>query len=495
MRFRSVLLGCLLTSLVFGESGLGVDLPGPKDYVEADSASYQEGMLWELRGNVKVHLESLFEETPIEITAETVTYHDREMKLYIPEDVKVALPAFQAFIAGRNLRLDLKNESGNLEDISAELSIPKDYFQDETGLLDLQYVRFLESAEPRIKLRKGNLELFHTDDGELCLKFTGSEMLSSADENADFVIKVKELLYAPNRYLSVRNLRVSASGVTIFYLPRFKRRPKGGIGLLGQGSFLPGRDVEDGYYILSGNFIDRGDFHADIYNKYYLDRGLWSEAFIFTEPTDSSRIGVSFGRSRTKDLFRRSVGETKYFDFYFRDSSDVDLPLVKSFNAGVNVGRIKQDEPQITSTRGYAFVEGKTKPIVFTEKTRGIASTSVHYYKYEYGDADFLAFRHRFKLANETAYGLDYVEFIHADKFGSSPFRFDDNFPENQLTFQKNTAPLPNFSTRVYGKYNFDLDHFDNLVVGVSREFRSYYGGFYYDFARASVGLEFALKF
>ena len=42
--------------------------------------------------------------------------------------------------------------------------------------------------------------------------------------------------------------------------------------------------------------------------------------------------------------------------------------------------------------------------------------------------------------------------------------------------------------------YNYDLNNFDELTVGLSRELRAYYIGMNYNFARAAAGLEFALK-
>jgi hypothetical protein len=87
------------------------------------------------------------------------------------------------------------------------------------------------------------------------------------------------------------------------------------------------------------------------------------------------------------------------------------------------------------------------------------------------------------------------VQYEHADKFGGSPFRFDDQFTENKLTANKNFQLLPHYTGRVTAAYNYDLNNFDELTVGLSRELRMYYVGMNYNFARASAGVEFALKF
>ncbi len=63
------------------------------------------------------------------------------------------------------------------------------------------------------------------------------------------------------------------------------------------------------------------------------------------------------------------------------------------------------------------------------------------------------------------------------------------------LTATKNFQALPHLTGRVSVAYDFDLEHFDSLIVGLSKEFGSYYLGLNYDFARGSTGVEAALKF
>lgn len=495
MRARAFLLSLFLLLLFPAEQVLGIELPGPKDYLEADTANFTGDGEWELSGNVTLHLESVYEESPLVVYAERMHYSEKNARVEVPGQLRLELPSFSLSISGMNLIFDGKQKKGSMNDIRGELLFPKELLKDETGLLDLQYVRFIKAKEPKLILRNGSLEFSEDASGQIFLTFRGAEILSSADEKADFLLKVKELNYSPKRSISLKNLRLTASGVTLLYLPRAKRRGRGGIGILGEGNVFPGRDPEDGYYILATNAIDRGKISLDAFNKYYFDRGLWTEAFLFTDPSKNSRLGVSFGRSRSKDIFRRSVGETKTYDFFYRCSNEDISPAFGTLDFGINYGNLKQDEPKIASNRAYAYISVTSRPVVLTDKIRAIMSSSVNYFDYNYLDLELLAFRHRLKLAGETSYGLDFVEFIHSDKFGSSPFRFEDNFPENQLSFQKNFALLPRFSGRVFGKYNYDLQHFDNLVLGVSKEFRSYYGGIYYDFARGSSGFEFALKF
>ncbi len=489
----------LLSSAMFAQAQVEalqqMKLPGPKDFIEADSATFTSEGKWEIAGNILLHLESLFEGAIIEVSASKMTFDEKNLLIEVPSEVEVNIPTFGVKILGINLIVNGTDKSGSLKKISGEFLLPKELFIEETGLVDMRFVRFLEGSEPKLKLRNGELEFFLGEDGMPRIRFTGAEFSSSASDKPDFLLKVKELLYVPNRSVSFRNLRITASGLTILYIPRLKRRAKEGFGLLGDSSILPGSDVEDGFYVLFSNFIDKGNFHADVYNKYFLERGVWSEGFFYYEPNDDTRIGFSVGRSRKKDKFIRTVGEGKEFDFFFRGKLQGPIPQVSSTNFGINFGRIKQDNPKVASTRGYIFGELTSKPIVIGKKSRAIVASSAHYYKYDYGDMDFLALRHRVKVANETAYGLDFFEFIHSDKFGSSPFRFEDAFPENQLLFQKNIAPAPRFTARIFGNYNYDLQRFDNLALGVAREFDSYYGGLYYDFARGSIGFETALKF
>ncbi|OPX22510.1 MAG: hypothetical protein B1H03_04290 [Planctomycetales bacterium 4484_113] len=177
---------------------------------------------------------------------------------------------------------------------------------------------------------------------------------------------------------------------------------------------------------------------------------------MFTDTSTNSRLGLTVGRRRTKDFYDHSVGRTTYYDLSWRlQKHPAGLPL-DSIDFGL---------------------------------------TGVHYWNYSYGNNEFLAFKQRVKLARSTPVGLDFVQFVHADKFGASPFRFDDNFPENELTFQKNFLPLPKLSARMSGRYNYDREHFDNLVGGISHEFRSYWTGLSYDFARGSMSVELAIKF
>ena len=472
-----------------------VELPGPQDYLEADSAVYESGGTWRLQGNIILHLESLLSDTPLEITAEEMLYDEANQLAQVPGELTITLTAHDLWLSGQGLTLNLRDGMGEMVDVQAQVSFDPSLLADETGLVNQQYVRLTRGKAPELLLTGERALLERDESGDSFIEFQHARLVTSASDEPDLVLQVQSLLFHPGRYASFRNLRVSVSGTTVLYAPRWKQRYRKGVDFLNTTVPLPGRDSEDGWYIQQALFADRGQFHVDVYSRYYFDLGLRSEAFLFTDTSTNSRLGLTVGRRRTKDFYDHSVGRTTYYDLSWRlQKHPAGLPL-DSIDFGLSYGRLKQDTPSIASRRGYAFAEATTPPAKLGGNLRLIGSAGVHYWNYSYGNNEFLAFKQRVKLARSTPVGLDFVQFVHADKFGASPFRFDDNFPENELTFQKNFLPLPKLSARMSGRYNYDREHFDNLVGGISHEFRSYWTGLSYDFARGSMSVELAIKF
>jgi len=468
------------------------------DFIEADSAVYTENGLWRLAGNVLISLSSLIEGSTVLIKAEDISYQEAEQRFESSGVVKFELPELGIHLEGNSLFLDGRSRKGKLESIRGKAKFSLDFLLDETGLHNYQYFRVPIGKEPELVLRKGRLEITEDAKGTLAFIFRGVELSTSATENPDFIIKAQEITYNPElpvKFNAFRNFRVTASGVSVFYFPKFKRTGAGALGLGGETLILPGKDIQDGFYLSYLNLNDFGNFHADIFSRYYPKIGLWPEGYLYADLSQNTTAGFHIGKKRSRDLFNNRVGETALFEVYAKDSREEPLPILKSLDVSVSFGKFKQDIPNIKSDRLFLLAEATSKPFKIANGTRGILASSVSYYDYDYGGSEFLAFRHRIKIAHETPWGLDFLEFRHADKFGSSPFRFDDNFAENELFFQKNFAPIHSASARIFGKYNYELERFDTLAVGLSKEFRSYYGGLYYDFARGSTGIEFALKF
>ena len=468
------------------------------DFIEADSAVYTGDGLWRLTGNVLISLSSLIEGSTVLIKAEDISYQEAGQTFESSGVVKFELPELGIHLEGSNLFLNGRSRKGKLDSIKGSTKFDLDFLLDETGLRNYQYFRVPIGKDPALVLRNGRLEITENAQGALAFLFRGVELSTSATDNPDFIIKAQEITYNPElpvKFSAFRNFRVTASGVSVFYFPKFKRTGAGALGLGGETLILPGKDIQDGLYLSYLNLNDFGNFHADIYGRYYPKIGLWPEGFFYVDLSETATAGFHIGKRRSRDLFNNRVGETALFEIYANYLQREPLPILKSLDVSVSFGKFKQDIPNIKSERIFLFAEATSKPFEIGNGTRGVVASSVTYYDYDYADLEFLAFRHRVKIAHETPWGLDFVEFRHADKFGSSPFRFDDNFAENELFFQKNFVPIHGTSARVFGKYNYELERFDTLAVGLSKEFRSYYGGLYYDFARGSTGLEFALKF
>jgi len=484
-----------LAILSVGVAGRAAQLPGPQDYLEADSATYESGGTWKLSGNILLHLESLFPDTPLELRAEEMLYNEAVQEVRVPGAISISLTAYSFEVSGKDLTLNLQEAHGELSQVEAEMTFDPSLLADETGLIDRQFVRYSPDRDPKLLLVGAKLTLKRESDGHPLLGFDHARLATSASEKPDLIIRVQSLLFSPGRFTSFRNLRVSASGITLFYAPRWKQRYRKGVGIINGTVPIPGRDSEDGWYLQQATFADYGDFHADVYSRYFFDHGVWSEGFFFVDPTANSRVGVTVGRSRSKDFYENSVGRGTYYDISWRQRAYPKGFAIGELEFGVNYGRLKQDIPRIISKRGYGFIAVTSPPVKLGKNLHLIGSTGAHYWDYEYHDKEFLAFKHRVKLARATPVGLDYVQFMHADKFGFSPFRFEDNFPENELSFQKNFQAFPSIALRMSGRYNYDRERFDNLTAGVSREFRSYWAGLAYDFARGTTSIEAAVKF
>jgi len=465
------------------------------DYIEADSGTYISGDKLELTGNVVFHTESAFPDLTVEVRADSAIWDENSGIFSVPGCTTVTILEYDMALTGIDLVVNLMERTGSMGDVAGSVRIDPELFADETGLIDRRFVRFRRD-DPRVHLTGGDLELYEDKSGVLLLEFHQARIATTEPDGADLILSVKRLLYAPGEFLSARGVRVQASGVSVGYIPRFKTKLRKGRGIASFTVPRPGHSDDDGFYIKQATFFDVGKISADIYSNYYSRNDeFWADAFVYTDPSDNSRIGVHFGRDRTTDRWEERVGKTTRYDFYGWQRVELDWPLVQQAVAGVNIAKIKQDVPEITSRSNHGYLELTTPAFLLDHDIRLLAAFGAHYYDYSFGDNEFLALRSRLKLAKSTPWGIDSVEFAHAAKFGGSPFRFDDDFPDNLLTATKNFQALPHLTGRVSAAYNFDLEHFDSLIVGLSKEFGSYYLGLNYDFARGSTGVEAALKF
>ncbi len=472
-------------------------LPGENDadYIEADTGTYISGDKLELSGNVVLHTESVFPGLTVEVRADSAVWDEKSSIFTVPGCTTVTILEYEMALTGTDLVANLVERTGSMGEVAGSVRIDPGLFADETGLIDRRYVRF-RSDHPRVHLTGGDLEFYEDKSGVLLFEFHQARITTTESDDADLVLSVKRLLYAPDEFLSVRGVRVQAGGVSVGYIPRFKTKLRKGRSIVSFTVPLPGHSDDDGFYIKQATFFDVGKVSTDIYSNYYSRNDeFWADAFVYTDPSDNSRIGVHFGRNRTTDRWEERVGKTTRYDFYGWQRVKLDWPLVQQVVAGVNIAKLKQDIPEITSRSSYGYIELTTPSFRLDHDIRLLAAFGAHYYDYSFGDNEFLALRSRLKLAKSTPWGIDSVEFAHADKFGGSPFRFDDDFPENLLTATKNFQALPHLTGRVSAAYDFDLKHFDSLILGLSKEFGAYYLGLNYDFARGSTGVEVALKF
>ena len=465
------------------------------DYIEADAGTYISGDKLELTGNVVFHTESAFPDLTVEVHADSAIWDEKSGIFNVSGCTTITILEYEMTLTGCDLVANLTERTGSMGNVSGSVRIDPELFADETGLIDHRFARFRRD-DPRVHLMGGDLEFFEDESGVLLLEFHQARIATTEPEDADLVLSIKRLLYAPNEFLSARGVRVQAGGISVGYVPRFKTKLRKGRSIVSFTVPLPGHSDDDGTYIKQATFFDVGKISADVYSTYYLRNDeYWPDTFVYTDPTDNSRIGVHFGRNRTSDRWEERVGKTTRYDFFGWQRFELDWPLVQQAVAGVNIAKIKQDIPEITSRSNYGYLELTSPAFRLDHNIRLMAVFGVHYYDYSFGDNEFLALRSRVKLAKSTPWGIDSVEFAHAAKFGGSPFRFDDDFPGNSLTATKNFQALPHLTGRVSAAYDFDLKHFDSLIVGLSKEFGSYYLGLNYDFARGSTGVEAALKF
>jgi|GEM_PF-2060530 len=497
MRGYFILLALAIAAVVAPKAALcDISLSrGDSDYIEADTGTYISGDKLELTGNVVFHTESAFPDLTVEIRADSAIWDEKAGVFTVPGYTTVAIIEYDMALTGTGLVANLTERTGSMGDVSGSMRANPELFADETGLIDHRFARF-RSDDPRVHLTGGDLEFFEDESGVLLLEFHQARIATADPEDADLVLSIKRLLYAPNEFLSARGVRVQAGGISVGYVPRFKTKLRKGRSLVSFTVPLPGHSDDDGFYIKQAAFFDVGKISADVYSNYYSRNDeFWADAFVYTDPSENSRIGVHFGRNRISDRWEERVGKTTRYDFYGWQKFELDWPLVQQAVAGVNIAKIKQDVPEITSRSNHGYLELTTPAFCLDHDIRLLAAFSAHYYDYSFGDNEFLALRSRLKLAKATPWGIDSVEFAHADKFGGSPFRFDDDYPENLLMATKNFQALPHLTGRVSVAYDFDLEHFDSLIVGLSKEFGSYYLGLNYDFARGSTGIEAALKF
>ncbi len=465
------------------------------DYIEADSGEYVSGDRLELVGNVLLHTESTFPGATLEVRADRAVWDEKQRLFTVPGATSLSLPEYDLEISGEELAVNLEERNGILKYPNATMPVQPELLADETGLINHQYVRF-RSDHPLIHLRGGELVFREDHAGAPLFEFRQISITSTEPESADWLLKVQQLLYAPGRFISLRNVRIQVAGLTVGYVPRLKTKLGKGGSVLAATIPLPGLDEDDGFYLKQALFADAGKVSADVYTRYYTRNDeFWNDVFLYTEPTDNSRIGVHFGRDRNTDRWNKRVGKTTHYDFYYQQKKTLDWPLLQEVEAKVSVAEIGQDMPDISSRSNRGTIKLNTPAYELGSDARLRASFGAQYSDYSWGDSEFLTLHSQVKLAKATPWGIDFLEFAHTDKLGSSPFRFDDDFPENLLKANKNFQLLPHLTGRVSADYDFDLGHFDNLVAGLSKEFKSFYLGGSYNFARGAAGVEVAVKF
>jgi hypothetical protein len=464
------------------------------DYIEADSADYVSGQTLVLTGDVIFHSESAFPGNTVEIHAESAVWDEENGRFSVPAEARMLILEQEVELTGQDLRADLKARTGRMDTVQATVRIDPEMLASESGLTDRTYVRF-RGDDPKLHL-EAEFVSFREDAGLPVLMFTRAKLSSVDPERADWSLKVKELMFTPGEVAALRNARLEVNGFTVAYIPRYRVHLRKTQDFMTTTLPMPGRAKDDGFYLSQATYFDAGKFSADVYTQYFTKNDeFWTDAFVYSDVAENTRVGLHLGRARLTDRWNDRVGQETKYDFFARTEQEVDSPLIGKVEAGVNIAKFEQDAPAVTSRSNYGFVGVTTPAVKLGDKARLLAGFGVHYWDYSFGDNEFLALRSRIKLAKETPWGIDYVEFQHADKFGSSPFRFHDDFAENTLKAKKNFQALPHLTGRVTANYDLDLEHFDELTVGLAKEFRAYYLGLNYNFARGSAGVELAVKF
>jgi len=477
------------------EVALGEEAAEATDYLEADHGEYISGDRLELTGNVLLHTESAFPGLTVEVRAERALWSEAAGKLSVPGTTTLTLVEYALELSGEGLEADLAKRSGRLDAVRGVLRISPDLLADETGLVDSTYIRF-RSDDPKLHLAGGDLQFYEDGSGVLLFEFSHATLSSTAPEHADWKLRVQRLLYAPGEFVSARNTRLEVAGLTVGYVPRFKTRLRRGRDFVSSTFPLPGLNEDDGLYFNQATFVDAGSFSADVYTRYLARNDeFWTDAFAYANLSESSRLGVHLGRDRSTDRFNERVGRTTRYDFYYQAKRRLEWPLIETCAFGANVAELKQDEPAVESRVNSAYAEVTTPAFKLDRDVRMVASFGARYYDYSWGGNEFLSLHSRVKVAKATPWGVDFVEFAHSDKSGATPFRFHDDFPQNLLRARKCFQLLPHLTGRVSADYDFDLEHFDLLTIGLSKEFTSFYLGANYNFARESAGIEVALKF
>ncbi len=465
------------------------------DYIEADSGTYLTGDKLELKGNVLLHTESAFPGAVVEIRADEAVWDEKLDVFTVPGATRISVPSYKLDIIGQNLRADLAAHTGSIESVSGTMRVNPKMFADANGMVNRRYVRFT-TADPMVSFISEGMSFVQGENGAFVATFKQARIAPADAASADFRFTVQEMVYIPGEQVIVRNARLQASGVTIGYVPRYRYRLKSSDRIL-RGTFpTPGYDEDDGFFLQQSEYLRYGDLSVDLNSEYFVqDQRYLPDLQIFTEPTENSKLGVQLGRDRTRDLYRRRISRKTSYNFYYTQDMDFHADFLRSASFGVSYAKRGQDLPKVTSRSFSTFAKADTPAYDLGGGVKALGGIGAYYWKYEYGDADFLALHSFVRLARESPWGIDYVQFEHADKFGGSPFRFDDQFTENKLIANKNFQLFPHYTGRVTAAYNYDLNNFDELTVGLSRELRAYYIGMNYNFARAAAGVEFALKF
>lgn len=465
------------------------------DYIEADSGTYLTGDKLELKGNVLLHTESAFPGTTVEIRADEAVWDEKLGVFTVPGATKISVPAYKLELSGINLRADMTAHTGTLEAVSGTMRIDPKMFADANEMVNRRYVRFT-TADPMVSLESEGVSFAEGEQGIFVATFKRARIAPADAKAADLRFIVQEMVYTPGQDIVVHNARLQASGVTIGYVPRYRYKLKSSDRILHGTVPLPGFDEDDGFFLQQSEYLRYGDLSIDVNSEYFIqDQRYLPDVQIFAEPTENSKLGVQFGRDRTRDLYRRRISRKTSYNFYYTQDLELDYDFLRSASFGVNYAKRSQDLPKVTSRSFSGYAKANTSAYDLGGGVKALGGVSAHYWNYEYGNSDFLALQSYVRLARESPWGIDYVQFEHTDKFGGSPFRFDDQFTENKLTVNKNFQLLPRYTGRVTAAYNYDLNNFDELTVGLSRELRAYYIGMNYNFARAAAGVEFALKF
>ncbi len=277
------------------------------DYIEADSGTYLTGDKLELKGNVLLHTESAFPGAVIEIRADLAVWDEKTGMFNVPGTTSVTVPTYKLELHGQALSVNMGKRTGSLDAVNGTLHFDPRMLADENGMVNRRFVRFT-TDDPVVSLISEGVSFTEDKAGKLLFSFKRARIAPTDAATADFRIAVQELLYTPGEQIIVRNARMQVSGMSIAYVPRFRYKLKTSDRMLHGTVPTPGFDEDDGFFVQQSEYLRYGDLSIDVNSEFFIqDQRYLPDVHIFTEPTDNSRLGIQFGRDRTRDLFRHRI--------------------------------------------------------------------------------------------------------------------------------------------------------------------------------------------